>query len=236
MLPVPKRVTTMNNLARTWWWLVHKDLLREFRAPRVWPGMLLLGIVLALIIAMQVDLPQDQQGVLMASLFWLAAVFAGSVALDRSFSGERVAGCWQALLLYPISPGTIFAAKTTVNFLALCCLDCILLPAFVVFSDVSLLARPGPLLVVVVLANLGVAATGTLASALTSGLTQRGNLLVLLLLPLISPVALGAAQATRLLVAGDAQGEWLRWAQLLAVFAALFLTMGTLLFEFVIED
>ena len=220
---------------RTWWWLVHKDLLRELRAPRIWPAMLLLGVVLALIIEMQLDLPHDQKRSLVGGLFWLAVFFAGTVALDRSFSGEREEGCLQALLLYPVAPGTVFLAKTTANFLALCCLDAVLVPAFGVFSDVPLLSRPGPFLVVVLVSNLGFAAVGTLVSALMSGISQRGSLLVLLLLPLVSPVMLGAAQATRSLVAGELD-EWSRWGQLLACFAVTFVALGTLMFEFVIED
>ena len=226
---------SLTDMARTWVWLVHKDLLRELRAPRVWPAMLLLGVVLSLIIEMQIELPQDQKRSLVGGLFWLAVFFAGTVALDRSFSGEREEGCWQGLLLYPVAPGTIFLAKLTANFLALCALDAVLVPAFGVFSDVPLLARPWAFLATVVVANLGFAAVGTLVSALTSGLAQRGSLLVLLLLPLATPVVIGAAQATRSLLAGDAN-EWSRWVQLLGSFTALFVTVGTLVFEFVIED
>jgi len=227
---------TFVQTTRTWWWLVHKDLLREVRAPRVWPGMLLLGVVLALVIEMQVDLPREHRTSLVGGLFWLAAFFAGTVALDRSFAGERDDGCWQALLLYPVAPATIFLAKTTANFLALCALDVVLIPAFILFSDVPLLASPGPFLAIVLLANLGFSAVGTVVSALTNGLQHRGGLLVLLLLPLISPVVLGAAQATRLLLLGETGGEWWRWMQLLAGFAVLFVAMGALLFEFVVED
>ena len=226
---------SFTDMARTWVWLVHKDLLRELRAPRVWPAMLLLGVVLSLIIQMQIDLPLDQRRNLVGSLFWLAVFFAGTVALERSFSTEREEGCWQGLLLYPVGPGTIFLAKLMANFLALCALNAVLVPAFVVFSDVPLLARPWAFLAIVVVANLGFAAVGTLISALTSGLAQRGSLLVLLLLPLVSPVVIGAAQATRSLIAGDTS-EWSRWLQLLACFSALFVAIGTLVFEFIIED
>lgn len=219
-----------------WCWLVHKDLLRELRAPRVWPGMLLLGVVLALVIGLQLDLPQEQRAGLAGGLFWLAACFAGTVALDRSFASERDDGCWQGLQLYPVAPATIFLAKTSANFLALCALDVVLAPAFVLLTDVPLLDDPLPFLAIAVLANVGLAAVGTLVSALTNGLQHRGGLLVLLLLPLISPVVLGAAQATRLLLVGElADGGW-RWLQLLAAFAVLFVTVGALLFEFVVED
>lgn len=222
--------------AWSWWWLVHKDLLREYRAPRVWPGMLLLGIVLALIIEVQVELPLELEASVTGGLFWLAAFFAGTLALDRSFAGERDEGCWQSLLLYPFAPSTLFLAKTTVNFVALCCLDCVLVPAFSLFSNVPLFARPWAVLVVLLLGNLGFAALGTLLSALTNRLEQRGNLLVLLLLPLMSPVVLAAAQATRVLVDGDPAGQWWRCVQLLAVFAATFVFLGMVVFEFVIED
>jgi heme exporter protein B len=221
--------------ARTWWWLVHKDLLRELRAPRVWPAMLLLSVVLAMVIELQIELPREQHPEYVGGMFWLAAFFAGTISLDRSFSGEHEQACWQGLLLYPVAPGTLFLAKLTANFLALCALDVVLVPAFTMLSGVSLFERPGPFLATALVANIGFAAAGTLVSALTTGMTHRNGFLVLVLLPLVLPVVLGAVQATRSLLVGEA-GEWWRWAQLLACFAAVFITLGTLVFEFIVED
>jgi heme exporter protein B len=226
---------TLGDAARTWWWLVHKDLLRELRAPRIWPAMLLLSLVLAMVIELQIDLPREQQPGFVGGMFWLAAFFAGTLSLDRSFSGEHEQDCWQGLLLYPVAPGTVFLAKLTANFLALCALDAVLVPAFTLLSGVSLLERPGPFLATALIANVAFVAVGTLVGALTSGLAQRHGLLVLLLLPLVLPVILGAIQATRSILVGEAS-EWWRWTQLLACFAAVFLTVGTLVFEFIIED
>lgn len=221
--------------ARSWWWLVSKDALREYRAPRVWPGMLLLGIVLVLIIEMQIDLPASQQRGLVGGLFWMAMFFAGTVTLDRSIAGEREQESWQGLLLYPVSPGTLFLAKTTVNFVALCALALVLAPIFAIFTGAPLLARPWSLLAVVVVANLGYAAVGTLMSAVTNGLAQRNSLLMLLLLPLASPLMLAAAQATRAILNDVADEGW-RWTQFLGCFAALFLTVGTLVFDWITEE
>ena len=83
---------------------------------------------------------------------------------------------------------------------------------------------------------MGIAAVGTLVSALASGVSNRGGTLVLVLLPLIVPVLLGAAEATRLLVTAGADEQWWRWIQLLGIFAVLHTTVGALVFEFVIED
>jgi heme exporter protein B len=86
------------------------------------------------------------------------------------------------------------------------------------------------------LGNLGFASLGVLMSGLTAGLFQRGSLLALSLLPMMVPVILGAAEATRLSALGDLGDDWQRWVQLLAVFAVLYTTIGTLVFEFVIEE
>ncbi|MEE8452682.1 MAG: heme exporter protein CcmB, partial [Thermoguttaceae bacterium] len=92
------------------------------------------------------------------------------------------------------------------------------------------------LLLVALLGNLGIASIGTLLSALATSIRQNGNLLVLLVLPMVIPVVLGAAEATRLIAENDLGDAWWRWIQLLAAFAVIFITAGTVLFEFVVED
>jgi heme exporter protein B len=77
---------------------------------------------------------------------------------------------------------------------------------------------------------------GTLVSALASGSGKSGSLLVLVVLPLVIPVVLAAAECTRLVVENRIDDQWWRWLQLLGAFAILFVTAGTLLFEYAIED
>jgi len=91
-------------------------------------------------------------------------------------------------------------------------------------------------LLVSLLANLGLAAIGTLIGALVNGMGRRGNLIALILLPLVLPVLLGAGEATRLVIADDLGQEFWRWLQLLAAFPIIFVTAAVLIFEFVMED
>lgn len=218
------------------WWLIHKDLTRELRAPQVWPGMALLGLMLVFLLATQLDLPLEQKSRVAGGLLWLAIFFAGTLACDRSFTSERDAGCWQALALYPIPPSVLFFAKLAVNFIALMALELALIPVFVIFSDVPLVSRPGPLLLIAGLGAVGFAAVGTVVSGLTSGLRHRGGLLALVLLPLVVPVVFGAAEATSLLLVDQLDSQWERWIQLLTVFAIVFTVVGALVFEFVMEE
>ncbi len=218
------------------WWLVWKDVVVEWRSRRVWPGMLLFGVVVALAFSFQLELLERQKQELAGGLVWLATFFAGMLAVDRSFGVEREESCLEALFLYPLPAPLVFFSKLTVNALSLLVLQCVLVPLTVVLCQVSLLHRPGALLVVALLSDLGLAAVGTLVSALAAGARAAGSLLALLVLPLALPVLLASTEATRLLAEGRVGPEWFRWVQLLAVFAVLFVTVGAALFPYAVEE
>jgi heme exporter protein B len=215
--------------------MIHKDLMCELRARQAWPAMLLLGMVVVVVFSVQMDTGLASEGI-GGGLLWIAIFFAGTLALERTFAGEREDGCLRGLLLYPVPPGTVYLAKLVVNFVALSSLEIVLVPLFVVFADVPLVRHAASLGLVMVLGNLGIAAVGTLLGGMTSGQSGRANLLALLLLPVVVPVVLGAAEATRLLLLDDVGSAWWRWVQLLGAFAVLFITAGWILFEFVIEE
>lgn len=218
------------------WWMIHKDLASECRARQVWPAMLLLGAVVAVMFGVQMDLLPHQKERMIGGLLWLAIFFSGMLAVDRSFASEREEGCWEGLMLYPVSPTLVFLAKMTVNFVAILALECLLIPLFVVLSDVPLTRHPGAMLLVALLGNLGIASVGTLLSALACGIGRSGSLLALLVLPAVVPVVLASAEATRLIAENDLGTEFWRWIQLLGCFAAVFITAGIVLFDFVVED
>jgi ABC-type transport system involved in cytochrome c biogenesis permease component len=60
--------------------------------------------------------------------------------------------------------------------------------------------------------------------------------LALILLPLLTPVLIGAAEATRLAVLGDLSAPWWSWLQLLAAFAVLYTTLGFVVFPAALEE
>jgi len=218
------------------WWIVHKDLVSECRTWRVWPAMLLFGLVVAFVFGVQADLPPDQRPQIAGGLLWLAIFFAGMQAVDHSCGAEREEGCWDGLMLYPIGAAAIYLAKLAVNAIALAALECLLIPAFAALADVPLMSHPGAMLLVALLGNVGICAVGTLLSGLVAGVRHGGSLLVLIVLPLVIPVVLAAAEATRLAAEGQLGPEWWRWVHLLAAFAAIFVTAGATLFDFVIRD
>jgi len=218
------------------WWLIHKDLVVEYRTRQAWPAMLLLGIIVAVVFSLQMQLPLQQRTAAAGGLLWLAILFAGLVAIDRTSAAEQHDGCWDGLTLYPLPPSIIYLAKFAVNFVALLVLGCVLVPLFVVLADVPLLRHAWAMTIVAVLGSAGLAAVGTLVSALTHGLGQRNAVLSLLVLPLVLPVVLAGAEATRLIAEDNLGDEWFRWVQFLGAFAIVFTTLGIVLFGFLVEE
>jgi heme exporter protein B len=107
------------------------------------------------------------------------------------------------------------------------------LPVFAALYRLTL--APGPLLLATLLGTLGFAAVGTLFAAVAANTRAREALLPLLLFPVLVPVVIGAVQATAQSIAG-APGGGPPWLGLLAAFDAIFLTLGYVVFEYVVEE
>jgi heme exporter protein B len=93
----------------------------------------------------------------------------------------------------------------------------------------------GLLVLASVAATAAVAATGTLYGALVSGLRVRETLLPLVLLPVLTPVLIGATRAWEAALAGAPSDGW-PWCGLLAAFAVLYSVAGALAYGTLLED
>ncbi len=218
------------------WWIIRKDMVSEWRSRRALPAMILLGIVVAVTVSLQIDLPAASGRQIVASLLWVAIFLAAAMGLDRSFALESEGGCWRALFLYPVSASAIYLAKLAVNMVWLAALQSVLIPLFAVLTGVPLLAHPWAMLLVAALGNAGIASAGTLLSALAARARKGANLTAVLALPTAIPVVIAATQATRLLAEGTLDRSWWDWNSLLAAFAAIFIVAGVVLMDFVAEE
>ncbi len=217
-------------------WLIYNDLVSESRTRQVWPVTLQLGVLVAVLFSLQIDLPGEQQRRIAGTLFWFTMLFASLPTLERSFSSECEDRCLDSLLLSPITPATVYLAKLAVNVIVMAALAGLLIPLWTVLLGVPLFSSPAAIVLVAFLGNLGIAAVGTLLSALVGGLGPRSGGLALLVLPLVIPVVVAAAESTRLILEQDFGREWWRWVQFLAAFAVVFVVAGTVLFEYAVRD
>ncbi|HEY7660004.1 MAG TPA: heme exporter protein CcmB [Actinomycetota bacterium] len=167
-------------------------------------------------------------------LLWMAVLFAAVMASRRAYQSEAEDGAIEGLLLAPIDKAAIFLGKAGAIVLELLALVLAVLVLVVVLFDLSL-AAPLPLLAAFALGAVGLAAVGSLFGVVAESARTREAIFPLLVLPLVTPVLIAGVRATDLAAAGRAAdaGSWLA---LLAAFDVVFLSVGVLVFGYLMED
>jgi len=203
--------------------LARKDLLLELRARDTLPAMLL--FVLSALVVFHFALPDGSSRLAAGGLLWVAIVFTALLGLGRAFVAERDQRVLDGLILAPSDRSAIWLAKAVSVLAFLAAAEAIALPAFgLFFAPVSRAT-----VAAVVLADLGIAAVGTLFSAMAAASRARELLLPLLFLPPMIPLVIGGVGAT----VAEAPARYLGF---LAAYDALFAILCWASFEYVVTE
>jgi heme exporter protein B len=178
------------------------------------------------------------EGDLAAGVLWVTLILATVLAVNRLFVNERDQGGIDGLLLAPIDRTAVFLAKAAALFLYLVVLEVVAVPAFGILLLGPDLFKPLPALtLILLLADLGLAAVGALVSALAVETRARDLIVPLLLLPLLVPVTIAGANATEPLFSGSQTPHELgKWVALLGLYDMVFLLVSIAVFDFLLED
>ena len=216
--------------------ILWKDLLIELRTKETLASVLLLGVLTLVVLSFAFDPTSALRDAAAPGALWVALIFAGTLGMNRALLRERDHECLDGLLLAPLDRGTIYLAKTAATFLYMILAQLVLLPLFIFFFNLPFGATTARLVPVLLLGLLGFAAIGTLFAAVSLRTRAREVMLPLLMLPLAAPLFIAAIQASAQLLAGDGLAAVAHWLRLIAVFDAIFLVVGWLAFEYVIEQ
>jgi heme exporter protein B len=203
--------------------LARKDLLLELRARDTLPAMLL--FVLSTLVVFHFVLPGSPSALASKGMLWVAIVFTALLGLARAFAAEREQGVIDGLVLAPSDRSAIWLGKAISLLVFLGLAEIVALPAFALFfSGVN-----GATIAGVALADLGIAAVGTLLAGMSAASRARELLLPLLFLPLAIPIVIGGVGAS---VAAH-PGKYLGF---LALYDAIFALVAWGSFEFVVTE
>ena len=203
--------------------LARKDLLLELRARDTLPAMLL--FVVSTLVVFHFVLPAESSDLAATGLLWVALLFTALLGLSRSFAAEREQGVIDGLVLAPSDRSAIWLGKALSILAFLGLAEVIALPAYALFFrpvDAGLVGG-------VVLADVGIAAVGTLLAAMAAASRARELLLPLLFLPLAIPIVIGG-------VGASVSGEPARYLGLLGLYDALFAIICWASFEYVVTE
>jgi heme exporter protein B len=217
--------------------VLRKDLRVELRTLETVPAMVLLAVVTFVIFHFGLN-RTTIDGQLAAGVLTATLLFAAVLGINRLFVAEREQGGFDAFLLAPVDRTAMLLAKAAALFLFLSALEVIAVPAFALF----LLGPPlGPallgLILVLVLANLGLAVIGTLVSAIAVHTRARDLIGPVISLPLLIPALIATARATGPLLtlhtSGSPPGRWLA---ILGLYDLVFALLAYAVFDFLLED
>lgn len=217
--------------------LLRKDLLVELRTKEAVPAMALFSISTFVVFHFGLD-RSSLDGNLAAGVLWVTLLFAAVLGINRLFVAEAEQGGFDGFLLAPVDRTSLLVAKVLSLLAFLVLVQLIAVPAFA-----FLLLGPSPwqalpeLLAVLALADVGLAIIGTLVSAIAIRTRARDLIVPILLLPLLIPVVLAAAQASAPLLALDGAGALPgRWLAILAIYDGVFGLIAYAIFDFLLED
>ena len=219
--------------------ILRKDLIRELRTRDMIVSMILF-VLLAMIIFHYAFTVKEGADLtyFTGGMLWVTFIFAMLLGLNRSFAQEKDERCLDGLLLCPVDRVTIFFAKTVGNLVFLLIIQAVAVPVFTLFFiERSYVADLLPFLVVLLLADLGICALGTLLATISMNTRSRDLLLPILFLPLIVPVLIAATGATTLIFAeGAGFGSLVARLLFLLGFDAVFLVAAWGTYDFAIGE
>lgn len=213
-----------------------KDLRTERRSLANFSGVLFLAFLMLLLFAFALGPDAQAMKDSAAGIIWLAILFSGVLAFNRSYQIELDDGAFESLLLYPGARWPIFAGKLAANLAFVLTVELIIVPLAAVLFHVALTTALMTIVSVLFLGTFGFVTLGTFYAAVASRTRAREVLLPLLLLPMLVPVLIAAAKATSALVAGDVMSDSGSWIRLLVAFDLIFFTASLGIYDVVLAE
>ena len=168
------------------------------------------------------------------ALLWVVMLFTSLLGLARAFQSETEEGALALLVQAPVDRGWIFVGKAGASLVALIGVELWAATLFTVFLDVDWSEGALVCAAAGLLGALGLAAVGTLLSALSVGVRFREFLLPVLLFPLVLPILVFASRITADALAGREISAQLWWA--FSLYDWVFALIGYFVFDYVLED
>jgi len=212
-----------------------KDLLLELRRRDSLLTMFFFGTLLLFVFHFSFDLPPDKVAEMAPALLWLAFLFTGTLGLTQLFQVERENHCLEALLLSPLDRGALFLAKSCFNLFLMLLVELVVMPLFWILFNLHGWNLLPQLFLVTLLGTVGFCVLGTIMSAVTLRARARELLLPLVLFPLMIPVILATIRCMENIMSAGDLGVAESWLRLLLGFDVIFVTVGILIFDRVIE-
>jgi len=220
--------------------ILRKDIVSELRTFEMLTSMGLYTLLTLVVYYLAISQASSDFNVasIAAGLLWLAFIFTSLLGLNRSLVHEKDQGVMEALLLSPIDPPILFAAKATGNFIFIGIVEILTIPLFVLFIlEGKGFENPWYLLAVpLLLGTIGIAGVGTLLATMSVNTKGRDVILAVMFIPLLFPLLYAVVAATSAVIAPGPDGFATFWPAMgiAAGYDAIMLFAAYALYEFIL--
>ncbi|HVG79251.1 MAG: heme exporter protein CcmB [Candidatus Rokuibacteriota bacterium] len=212
-----------------------KDLVVERRSKETLNALLFFSLALLFVFQFTLGPDRERLAAVLPGVLWLGFILSGVLGLGRTFLVERDNDCWEALLLAPGDKSAVYVGKLAASLALMLVVEALVLALFTLFFNVDLWPVLPGLALVIVLGTLGIAAVGALFAAMTAQVRTRELLFPVLLLPVLVPVLLGTVKATEALLLREPLTSVAHWWQLLVAADVVYVVVGLLTFDVILE-
>ncbi|MCH8328160.1 MAG: heme exporter protein CcmB [Candidatus Marinimicrobia bacterium] len=218
------------------WTVLGKELQLEWRTRESLAVMAVFSLSVILLFAFAFNAGSTSIKLFAPGLLWMTYFFSAVLGLLRSFGREREMDAYDLLISSPIDRGDIFLGKALAFALLLALTQLVSLPLFSLFLDIPLAAASPMIVPIFLLADVAIAAVGTVVAGIGLRSPHGDTLLPVLLFPLLTPMLIATTRATSAALAGRPAGEYGIWLMLLFTYSVVFLLLGTFIFDYISEE
>lgn len=216
--------------------IVRKDLRLELRTGESTLALIALSLLILVVLVLAFGVPGEQRAEVAGGALWIALIFAAMLGATRALLSERETGCIQGLLLAPIEPATIFAAKLTVALIFMAISGIAVMVLLLLFFNLDFGMNLMRLLPVLFLGMTGLGALCTLLAAISGRVRAGALILPALVIPIYVPALIAGSKASAAVLSGLPLSAVATWLRILGAFDVLFVVAGYLLFEHVLLE
>ncbi len=214
-----------------------KDISLETSGGGIFPAVSVFAVVIASVFHFTNAFPSDFATSSSApAVLWISVFFAATVAFERSFEIEKKSEALRMVLMSPVDRGAVFIGKMLANLLLLLAVEAVFIPVFAIFFRIAIMPVIFPFISVVFAGTIGIAAAGTILSALSAQTKMKGVVLPVLLFPILVPVLISASQAVSSIFGGGVEPDFAQNLKILVSFDLAFIAAGTLIYGYIIEE
>ena len=217
--------------------LIFKDLLTELRTRDTITTLLFFALLMVVIFVFSLSAEERVARQVSSGVLWIAIAFAGTLAIDRSFTREQEGNTLTALVLIPGLTRALFVSKTLLNLFYLTLVELLVVPLTLTMLGVSV-PDGAMLCLVAALATgtVGFVIIGTVISAMLVAIRRRGVLLPIVLYPIAIPLLVMGVEATSIVLENRPLEQGWSWVKIMAAVDVVYLFGGAWLFGLVIEE